>query len=330
MARLLADKGHAVSLWVHEKEVAEAICRRHENVVYLPGIPLPTTLSADVNMEAVLSGAKWVLFAVPSHAAREILTRMRPILREDVPVVSATKGIERGSLLFISEVIREVLGRSTADSIAVLSGPSFAGEVARSHPTAVILSTSNRRLAARAQKLFSTQTFKLLLNPDRIGVQAGGALKNVMALAAGISDGLGFGYNTKAILLARGLSEMTRLGVAMGAERDTFFGLSGMGDLFLTCCGALSRNRAVGQKLGEGASLEKIYQGMQQVAEGVYTTESAYALSKRHRIQAPIIRETYRVLFEEKSPRQAMLDLLKLARGREMDFMENHQRPAIR
>jgi glycerol-3-phosphate dehydrogenase (NAD(P)+) len=214
-------------------------------------------------------------------------------------------------------VIREVLGRSTTDQIAVLSGPSFAREVALSHPTAVTLSASNPRLAARAQKVFSSPTFRLFLNPDMIGVQAGGALKNVMALAAGISDGLGFGCNTKAILMARGLSEMARLGVAMGAEQGTFFGLSGMGDLFLTCSGALSRNREVGQKLGEGMPLEKIREGMKMVAEGVYTTESAHLLGKRHRVSTPIIRETYRVLFEDKPPRQAMLDLLKLARGRE-------------
>ncbi len=324
LADLLARKGDAavppvaVSLWAWEKEVVDAIGLRHENVVYLPGIPLPARLSADGEIEAVLSGAKWVLFAVPSHAAREVLTRMRPFLREDTPIISATKGIEGKSLLFTSEVMREALGRSTTDQIAVLSGPSFAQEVARSHPTAVTLSASNLRLSARAQKVFSTPTFRLFLNSDMIGVQAGGALKNVMALAAGISDGLGFGYNTKAILMAQGLSEMARLGVAMGAERSTFFGLSGMGDLFLTCSGALSRNREVGQKLGEGMSLAKIQAGMKSVAEGVYTTESAYALSKRYRIQTPIIRETYRILFEEKPPKQAMLDLLKLARGREL------------
>ena len=318
LARLLAGKGHDLSLWVYEKEVVASIRNQHENKTYLPGVRLPKTLFASSNIEEVLSDAKWVLFAVPSHVAREVLAQMSPYLASNVPIISATKGIERKSLMLMSEVICESLGRNETDQIAVLSGPSFAQEVALEHPTAVSLAATDRRLAARIQTVFATPFFKLFLSPDLIGVQLGGALKNVIALAAGGSDGLGFGYNTKAVLMTRGLSEMARLGIAMGADINTFYGLSGMGDLFLTCSGALSRNRKVGQEIGSGKSLERILKEMKMVAEGVYTTESAYALSQKYQVEMPIVYEIHRVLFEGKSPRQAVMDLMELARGGEI------------
>jgi glycerol-3-phosphate dehydrogenase (NAD(P)+) len=318
LARLLANKGHETSLWVYEKEVVASIRDQRENKTYLPGVTLPETLFASSNMKEVLSDAKWVLFAVPSHVAREVLVLMHPFLSSDLPVISATKGIERKSLMLMSNVICESLRRKNTDRIAVLSGPSFAREIVLEHPSAVSLAATDYRLAARIQTTFSTPFFKLFLSPDLIGVQLGGALKNVIALAAGGSDGLGFGYNTKAVLMARGLSEMARLGLAMGADINTFYGLSGMGDLFLTCSGTLSRNRKVGQEIGSGKSLQVILKEMKMVAEGVYTTESAYALSKKHQVEMPIVQEIYRVLFEEKSPRQAVMDLMEMARGDEI------------
>jgi len=317
LAQLLAKNGHKISLWVYEKDLAVSINEKHENTQYLPGIRLPESLQADSNIEAVLSGSKWVLFVVPSHVARTVLTSMRPFLTDDMPIISATKGIETGTLMLMSEVIREALGRKSTERIAVLSGPSFAKELVLEHPTAVSLAAEDYRLAARIQKLFANDYFKLLLCSDLIGVQLGGALKNVVALAAGGSDGLGFGFNTKAILIARGLSEMVRLGLAMNADINTFYGQSGMGDLFLTCSGAYSRNRRVGEEIGKGKSLKEIQEGMQMVAEGIYTTQSAYALAKKHQVDMPIVTEIYRTLFEGKSPRKAVLDLMSLVRGDE-------------
>ena len=318
LARLLARKGHSVSLWVYEKEVAESILARHENAMYLPGAPLPKTLSASTNLKEVLGGVKWVVFAVPSHVARDVLIEMAPLLPPEVPIISATKGIERKSLKLISEVICDALRRKNTDRIAVLSGPSFAKEVVLEYPTAVVLAASDPRLAARIQNIFSTPFFRLFLSADLIGVQLGGALKNVIALAAGGSDGLGFGYNTKAILMARGLSEMARLGLAMGADINTFYGLSGMGDLFLTCSGALSRNRRVGEEIGKGIPLPQVLKGMQMVAEGVHTAESSYALALKYKVEMPLVREIYRILFEGKPPKQAVMDLMKIARGGEI------------
>lgn len=318
LARLLARKGHSVSLWVYEKEVVESIRHRHENSLYLPGVPLPKNLSASTDLGKTLSGARYVLFVVPSHVARDVLVQMRPHLAPETPIISATKGIERKSLKLISEVIREALGRKNADRIAVLSGPSFAKEVVLEHPTAVVLAAADTRLAARVQNIFSTPFFRLFLSADLIGVQLGGALKNVIALAAGGSDGLGFGYNTKAVLMTRGLSEIARLGLAMGADITTFYGLSGMGDLFLTCSGELSRNRRVGAEIGKGVPLPQILKQMQMVAEGIHTAESAHTLSLKYKVEMPIVREIYRILFEGKPPKQAVMDLMKIARGGEI------------
>ena len=318
LARLLAEKGETVSLWAFEEAVVNAIEHHRENRRYLTGVSLPKNLTASCEMQKVLAGAKLVLFAVPSQYARPILSLMSPIISAEIPIVSASKGIEIKTLLPISEVIREGLHRESAHKIAVLSGPSFAQEVAQGHPTAVTLASENHRLALRLQHIFSTPFFKLLVTSDIIGVQLGGALKNVIAIAAGISDGLGFGFNTKAILAARGLSEITSLGIAMGADVNTFYGLSGLGDLFLTCSGALSRNRKVGELLGQGTQLTTILRKMQMVAEGVETTRSAVALSKKYKVPLPIVQEVYQVLFKGKPPKQAVVDLMAQAYGKEI------------
>ncbi len=318
LAWLLSHNGHKVSLWAYEEEVCASINELHENKIYLPGVKLRRSLSAEKNIEKALSGAKWVLFVVPSHVSREVLITMRPHLSEQTPVISATKGIERKSLMLISDIICETLGREKGHQVAVISGPSFAKELVQRHPTAVSLASNDHRLAVRIQKTFATPFFRLFLCPDLIGVQLGGALKNIIALAAGGSDGLGFGYNTKATLMTRGLSEMARLGIAMGADINTFYGQSGMGDLFLTCGGAHSRNRKVGEEIGLGKSLEDIQKSMKMVAEGVYTTESALALSEKYHVDMPIVSEVSRVLFEGKSPRQAVMDLMQMARGEEI------------
>lgn len=317
LAQVLAKNGHEISLWVYEKDLADVINSQHENKQYLPGVLLEESLQADSNIGTVLKGVKWVLFVVPSHVARTVLNSVRPFLSDDIPIISATKGIETGTLMLMSDVIREALGRKSTKRIAVLSGPSFAKELVLEHPTAVSLAAEDYRLAARIQKVFANAYFKLFLCSDLVGVQLGGALKNVVALAAGGADGLGFGSNTKAILMTRGLSEIVRLGLAMKADINTFYGQSGMGDLFLTCSGAYSRNRRVGEEIGKGKSLKEIQEGMQMVAEGIYTTQSAYALAKKYKVNMPIVTEIYRTLFEEKSPRQAVLDLMTLVRGDE-------------
>ena len=323
LARLLAHRGHVVSLWVYEADLAERIRNTGENDRYLPGIALPKSLQVLSDMAAVLSGVEAVLFAVPSHAARGVLAQAAPFLSPDVPVISATKGIERITLRLPSEIVREVLRREDDRHIAVLSGPSFAQEVAMEYPTTVILASGNPRLAARLRRAFVTPFFKPFISTDMVGVQLGGALKNVIALCVGISDGLGFSVNTKAALMTWGLAEMARLGAAMGADFDTFYGLSGMGDLFLTCTGGLSRNRKLGEAIGRGISLAEALAATVSVAEGVYTTQSAVVLAQRYHVAMPIVTETDRVLFSGKAPRQALSDLLAMARGKEAHAARN-------
>jgi glycerol-3-phosphate dehydrogenase (NAD(P)+) len=320
LARVLAQKGDPVALWAYEEEVVKTISLFHENTRYLPGIALPKNLTASCDIQAVLENARLVLFVVPSQYARVVLRQMAPWLRPETPIVSATKGIEVETLSPISAVICQELKRENADHIAVLAGPSFAHEVALDFPTAVTLASDNHHLALRLSRRMATPFFKPFVTTDRIGVELGGALKNVIAIAAGISDGLGFGVNTKAILMTRGLSEITALGVAMGADVHTFYGLSGLGDLFLTCSGKLSRNRKVGEEIGRGMALDIILGNMQMVAEGVMTTKSAYALSKKYKVRMPIVREVYQVLFHEKPPKEAVDDLMAQAYGKEVMF----------
>jgi glycerol-3-phosphate dehydrogenase (NAD(P)+) len=316
LAWLLADTGRPVRLWLYEPELVEAIRTTRENPRYLPGVALPPLIKPTGSLQAAVDGCQFALFVVPSHVTRKVFSQLQPHLPPTVPVVVATKGIENDSLMLMSQVILDVDRRRSPDSLAILSGPSFAKEVCQRLPTAVTLAAAPA-LARELQPFFTTHYFKAFTSTDLVGVQLGGALKNVMALAAGGADGLGFGYNTRAALIARALAEMIRLGLSMGAEARTFYGLSGIGDLILTCTGELSRNRTVGFQIGQGKPLNEILAGMQMVAEGVSTTRAAYALARRQRVEMPIVNEIHAVLFERKSPRQAVEDLMTPSAGPE-------------
>lgn len=310
LARLLADKNLRVRLWAYEREVVEAIRNKHENSLFLPGVRLPSALSPTNSLGEALQDAELLVFAVPSHAARAVLRQLSPLLSAPVPLVSATKGIEEGTLQLMSQVIRETLPPGMHRSLAFLSGPSFAAEVCRGQPTAVVLAGEDVELVRRFQALFMTPVFRVYAGTDLIVVQLGGALKNVMAVAAGVVDGLGLGHDARAALITRGLAEMVRLGAAMGADPRTFYGLSGVGDLVLTCTGALSRNYTVGLRLGKGHRLQEVLMETQAVAEGVRTSRAALGLADRFGVEMPIVREVCAVLFEGKSPHQAVTDLM--------------------
>ena len=318
LAWLLAEKGKRVRLWAFEAEVAAGIAATRENRAYLPGVRLPETLAATSSLADAARGAGVLVFVVPSHAAAGVLDKLTPHVPPGVPIVSATKGIEQEKLRVMSALLEEMLPTHRGPVFA-LSGPSFAVEVCRHQPTAVALAGPPGPQAGALQRLLMTPAFRVYLSADRVGVELGGALKNVIALAAGIVDGLGFGHNTRAALITRGLAEMVRLGVAMGADPRTFAGLSGVGDLVLTCTGGLSRNRAVGVQLGEGKKLSDILAGTHSVAEGVNTAQAALALSHRHQVEMPIVREVCAVLFEGKEPRRAVADLMERAARPELD-----------
>lgn len=311
LARHLAERGLSVTLWAYESAVAEAIRRKRENTVYLPSVPLPTSLTATDQLADTVRLADCLVFAVPSHAARSVLRLIAPLLTRAVPLLSATKGIEEESLKLMTQVMEEVLPPTMASRLLVLSGPSFAAEVSRAQPTALCLAGRDPELVKNLQALLMAPAFRVYADDDVVGVQLGGALKNVMALAAGVVDGLELGANARAALITRGLAEMIRLGVAMGADPRTFYGLSGAGDLVLTCTGALSRNHSVGMRLGQGERLEAILGSMQAVAEGVRTAPAALGLAQRHGVEMPIVQEVHKVLFAGKSCRQAVGDLME-------------------
>jgi len=318
LAFLLADRHYDVSLWAYEKELVNAINDHHENGLYLPGVKLSPKIVATPSLEDSVSGAEAVFFVVPSHVARAILVKLAPFLPDSVPLISATKGIENETLLLMSQVMEEILPPGSHSRIAVLSGPSFAKEVCQRLPTAVALACRDRALGTRLQTLLITPYFKVFTTTDLIGVQLGGALKNVIAMAAGGADGLGFGHNTRSALISRGLAEIIRLGKALGADPGTFSGLSGLGDLILTSTGDLSRNRSVGYQIGQGNKLESILKKMKMVAEGVQTTRAAYHLARKHGVRMPIVQELHAVLFEDKDPRRAVTDLMESAAGDEL------------
>ncbi len=311
LARHLAEKQISVWLWAHEAEVVQAVEQRRENVVFLPGVRLPPTLTATNLLSDALEGADCVIFAVPSHVARLVLSRIGPLLPQSVPFVSATKGIEESSLELMTQVMQDVLPPHMRSSLMVLSGPSFASEVSQGKPTALCLAGQDAGAVKAIQALFMTPAFRVYADDDLIGVQLGGSLKNVMALAAGVVDGLELGHNARAALITRGLAEMIRLGLAMGADPRTFYGLSGVGDLILTCTGPLSRNHSVGVRLGKGERLEGILASMQAVAEGVRTAKAALGLAQRCGVDMPIVQEVNAVLFADKSCRQAVGDLME-------------------
>jgi glycerol-3-phosphate dehydrogenase (NAD(P)+) len=308
LACVLAPRFTDISLWVHEPEIAESLQSTRINDVFLPGIALPSNVTAGNSLPSALAGADLILSVMPSHVVRNLYTRMRPFLQPATPIVSATKGLEAGTLLRMSEVIRSVAG--PAHRIAVLSGPTFAREVAAGSPTALVAASEEETLALEVQNRFSGPTFRVYASDDPVGVEIGGALKNVIAIGAGICDGLGLGHNAVAALITRGLAELTRLAVAAGAKPATLSGLAGLGDLVLTCTGDLSRNRQVGLKLAAGIQLGKILESTPMIAEGVKTTEVALQLSERHRVELPIAREMHAVLNLGRSPADAIRRLM--------------------
>ncbi len=310
LAHLLADKGHQTTLWAYEADLVQRMQAHHENDLYLPGHKLASELRFTAKLDEAVAGAEMVLLVCPSQVMRKVLGELAPLLQPETLLVSAAKGIENDSLMMMSEVIEDLLPTSLRKKVGFLSGPSFAREVAQKIPTAVVAAAEDFRVAEEIQQIFTTDYFRVYTHDDIIGVELGGAMKNVIALAAGVSDGLGFGYNSRAALITRGLAEMTRLGIAMGGAAPTFAGLSGMGDLVLTCTGDLSRNRSVGIELGKGKTLAEIMAGMQMVAEGVKTTLSAYQLAQKLQVDAPIIEQMYLILYQDKDPRQAVGDLM--------------------
>jgi glycerol-3-phosphate dehydrogenase (NAD(P)+) len=315
----LARKGHGVTVWAYEPDVVESINRNRENRRFLPGVALPPSLSATQRLVEAVQDRDWLLFAVPSHAARSVLQELGPLITSPIPVVSATKGIEERTLHVMTQVMDDTLPAAMQPLVAVLSGPSFAAEVCQDRPTAVTLASSDDRIGTMLQVALMTPLFRVYAGRDCLGVQLGGALKNVMALAAGIVDGLGLGHNARAALITRGLAEMTRLGSAMGADPRTFYGLSGIGDLVLTCTGPLSRNHQVGERLGRGERLDDILASTQAVAEGVRTSHAALGLAERHGVEMPIVREVCAVLFEHKACAKAVADLMERAAKTETD-----------
>ncbi len=310
LADLLAKKGHQVTLWAYEPELVAEMANKRVNSMFLPGIPLSSRLGFTDSLTEVVSGKGMILFVVPSQVTRQVITTVLPHLPGDAVIVSASKGIELDTLKTMSQVFADLLPPELYARFGVLSGPSFAREVAHEMPTAVVAAAAQSAIAKRVQEAFNTFFFRLYTNNDVQGVELGGAIKNVIAIAAGISDGLGFGHNTRAALITRGLAEMSRLGRAMGARSETFAGLAGMGDLVLTCTGDLSRNRTVGMKLGEGTRLKEILAEMRMVAEGVKTTESALNLARRLGIDMPITEKVYQVLYEDKPARAAVIELM--------------------
>jgi glycerol-3-phosphate dehydrogenase (NAD(P)+) len=307
LANVLAKNGHPVTLWAREPDVAADVNHNRENRRFLPGVCVTEGVVATGAIDDALGGAELVIYVAPSHALREVVASGARSVRSEAVLVVASKGIERGSLEIMSDVVG---GTLPSHPVVALSGPTFAAEVANGQPTAVVAASTNLAAAEFVQRALSSDVFRVYTHDDVIGVELGGALKNVMAVATGIADGLGLGFNSRAALITRGLAEMTRLGVALGASQATFAGLAGLGDLVLTCTGALSRNRALGIEIGKGSTLEQALAGKDTVAEGVLNTISARALAEREGVDMPIVHAVHRILFERQSPRGAIAELM--------------------
>lgn len=310
LSLLLADSGHSVTLWMYEKELAEETHRTRENRVYLPGFQLPQNIAVTSSLEAAVRNKPFVLSVVPSHTVRAVSSQFAPFIAEKAVIINASKGIEIDTLKPLADVFRDTLPERYHTRLCFLSGPSFAKEVAAKMPTAVALASFDPDIGRKAQKILSTPYFRVYTNMDVIGVELGGSIKNVIAIAAGVLEGLGFGHNTMAALITRGLAEMTRLGKAMGANPLTFSGLAGVGDLVLTCTGGLSRNRTLGVRIGRGESSEDILKEMKTVAEGVKTAKATRELAIKYGVEMPVTEEVYRILYEGKNPKQALNDLM--------------------
>lgn len=314
LAFLLADKGYDVCIWAYEQEVVDAINHEHENKLFLADIALPTNLRASRSLQETCEGRDLIVVVTPSHVTRQVMGEAAQYLPKNVPIVCASKGIENDTYKLVYEILEDVLPLEFHPWLAFLSGPTFARELAQRMPTYAVIASYSERLATEVQHIFHHSYFRTYRSVDVVGVELGGSLKNVIAIAAGAASGMGFGYNTTAGLITRGLAEMSRLAVALGANPMTLAGLTGMGDLVLTCTGGLSRNRQVGIELGKGRSIEEILGEMKMVAEGVKTAKSVYGLAQKVGVEMPICQRVYEVLYEGKRTDEALTELM----GREL------------
>ncbi len=319
LAVLLAKKGVQVKMWARRKQQVQEITEIRENLRYLPGVVIPNNISLYDDPEEALHGSNVIISGVPSQVFRDTLLVAKPYLNPDSIIVNTAKGIEEASLLRLSQVATEVLPSAIAENYVILSGPSHAEEVAKDVPTTVVVSSKKKAMAHVVQDLFMAPKFRVYTNPDLIGVELGGALKNVIAVATGISDGLSFGDNTRAALMTRGAAEIARLGVAKGAKPLTFAGLSGIGDLIVTCTSMHSRNRRAGIEIGKGKSVEEAMDSVKMVVEGVRTTRAAFAMAKKFGVEMPITEQSYLVLFEGKNPKEAVVDLMMRSKTHELE-----------
>jgi len=315
LAVLLSKKWRSVSLWGHNPEHVAEISKQRENRKYLPSVQLPDNIEIGSDIETCVNQSKVVVMVVPSHGLRSVFNSLVPYVTADMKLISAVKGIENETLLTMTQVMQELLKERDKDKVevGVLSGPSFAKEVASGVPTAVTIGFANLESAKEMQGVFGSEVFRVYASQDVIGLEISASFKNIIAIAAGVCEGLGYGLNTRAALITRGLAEMKRLGIALGAESETFSGLSGLGDLVLTCTGDLSRNRTVGLKLGEGKKLQQITSEMNMVAEGIKTTRSIFDLSRQLGVELPILEQVYKIIYMDKSCSDAVKDLLARA-----------------
>jgi len=316
LASLLAEKGYDTLLWANELNVSDQINKKRTNEVYLPGVILPENLKATNNLFNAVARSRYIVCVVPTQYIRNVFSRVSNLILHEAVIVSASKGIELNTYKTPSMILGELLDRQ----VSVLSGPSFAREVIAKMPTAVTLATYDKKTGLMLQEIFNTSYFRVYTHDDPIGVEIGAALKNVIAIAAGICDGLGLGHNARAALITRGLMEISRLGIKMNAKEITFFGLSGIGDLMLTCTSMQSRNYTVGYKLGKGMTLKEIVEQTKSVAEGITTSKSAYELSQRYSVEMPITEQVYLTLYKDKPPMEAVKDLMN--RSLKKEFYE--------
>jgi len=311
----LAEKFEQIYLWVYEKELCDIIIKERENKWFLPNIFLPQNIISDNSLERVAQDQDIILLVVPTQVLRKIASRLKSFINPQTIIINASKGIENGSLIPCHKIIEESLDPSCR--IVTISGPTFAKEVANKVPSALLAASESEEAAKIIQGIFSSPKMKVFTSTDIMGVEIGGALKNVIAIATGICDGLNLGFNTRAALITRGLVEIARIGTEMGAKPETFYGLSGLGDLVLTCTGELSRNRNFGVQLGQGKSLNKITENMRMIVEGVTTVKSAHRLIQKLSIQASVMEQTYKVIYEGKSPKKALNDLMEIEISKE-------------
>ena len=319
LALLLARQGKTVKLWAKREGLIEDIKNMQENRKYLPGIIIPSSIKLTTDLEYAVSETKAVLLAVPSHSIREVITELLPFLKRDMVLVSTAKGLEEDTLLRPLQIITEIVPDYLKQQITVLAGPSHAEEVALRQPTAIVAAAKKREIAEYVQDLCMGPAFRVYTNPDVVGVELGGALKNVIALATGIVDGLGFGDNTRSALMTRGMVEIGRLGVQMGAEAATFAGLAGIGDLIVTCTSMHSRNRRAGIQLGQGKPLNEVLKNMGMVVEGVRTTKAVNGLAKKYNVELPISQEIFQILFQNKEPKKSVVNLMERGKTHEVE-----------